>query len=292
MAKPKKYDPIAHLAEMRPLKANSLFNVEGKVCVCTGGSRGIGLMMSRCLVENGSTVYVVSRKADACERAVAALNKLPSRHPKGRAVSLACDVSTDNSCRNLAQEVAKHHDQVHILINNAGITWGSSFESFPESAWDKVFRLNVTAIFNLTRAFRPLLKRASRGNLDPAHVINVSSVAGNLDSSYPFDNAPSYAASKSATNKLTQSLAAYLVEDNINVNCIAPAVFPSKMTYSYQLRTEEGDTASKKSHPVGRYGNANDVAGLTLYLSSRASAFVTGAIIKLDGGMSAIRTRL
>ena len=294
----RKYDALSHLASMGVLHAPALFSVAGKCCVVTGGSRGIGLMMCKALVENGATVFVVSRKAAACEAAADALNKLPTRHLQGHAVAQPCDVSTDGGCRALVAKVeASGHDRVDVLINNAGITWGGEFDAFGaeddgKSAWDKLFKLNVAAIFNLTRAFRPLLKRASRGNLDPSHVINVSSVAGNLGSSLPLDNAPSYAASKAAVNRLTQSLAAYLVEDSINVNCIAPAVFPSKMTYAYHLRTEAGAAASHASHPVGRFGNAHDIAGLTLFLSSKASAFVTGSIIKLDGGMSAIRTRL
>ncbi len=294
----RKYDAMSHLAGMGPLRAAELFSVCGKTAVVTGGSRGIGLMMCKTLVENGATVFVVSRKQGACNAAAEALNELPTRHLQGRAVSQPCDVSTDAGCRALVADVVNAgHESIDILINNAGITWGGDFDSFGEeddgkSAWDKVFRLNVTSIFNLTRAFRPLLRRASRGNLNPSHVINVSSVAGNLDSSFSFDNAPSYAASKAAANRITQSLAAYLVEDAINVNCIAPAVFPSKMTYSYQLRTEAGAAASRESHPVGRFGNAKDMAGLTLFLSSKASAFVTGSIIKLDGGMSAIRTRI
>lgn len=292
-----KYDALDHLASMASLKAAPLFDVQGKTAVVTGGSRGIGLMMCKTLVENGATVFVVSRKKGACDDAAQSLNSLTTRHPTGRAISLPRDVSTDTACRSLAAEVkdAGYH-KVDILINNAGITWGGDFEDFggedEYKAWDKLFRLNVTSIFNLTRAFRPMLKEASRGNLDPSHVINVGSVAGNLDSSYVFDNAPSYAASKAAVNRLTQSLAAYLVEDAITVNCIAPAVFPSKMTYSYQLRTDAGKAASKMSHPVGRYGNAQDIAGLTLFLSSKASAFVTGSVIKLDGGMSSIRASL
>ena len=294
----RKYDALSHLAGMGPLRGAALFSVRGKTAVVTGGSRGIGLMMCRALVENGATVFVVSRKEAACAAAAEALNSLPTRHLQGRAVSQPCDVSTDAGCRALAAAVeGAGFDRVDVLINNAGITWGGEFDAFGgeddgKSAWDKVFRLNGTAIFNLTRAFRPLLRRASRGNLDPSHVINVSSVAGNLNSSFAFDNAPSYAASKAAANRITQSLAAYLVDEAINVNGIAPAVFPSKMTYSYQLRTEAGAAASRESHPVGRFGNAQDIAGLTLFLSSKASAFVTGSIIKLDGGMSAIRTRM
>lgn len=152
--------------------------------------------------------------------------------------------------------------------------------------------LNVTAVFNLTRAFVPLLEAGSGGNTDPAHVVNISSVAGTSDSAQQWDNAPSYAASKAAVNKVTQLLAGYLVELAICVNAIAPAVFPSKMTFDYQLRDSATAEIADEMHPVGRVGNETDMAGLALFLSSKASAFVTGSVINLDGGFVGIRSRL
>jgi len=285
-----KYDSVQHLKSMEPLVASRLFDVKGKVAVVTGGSRGIGLMMCKTFVENGATVYVVSRKAAAVAEAVAALNGLSSC--TGRAVALPADVGTEAACKALAAEVASKESKIDILVNNAGITWGSDFEEHPEAAWGKTYNLNVTAMFQLTRAFVPLLKEASNGNLDPSHVVNVSSTAGNMNSSSPLDNAPSYAASKAAANKVTQILASYLVKDHINVNCIAPAVFPSKMTFQYQLKTDELADFSASMHPVGRVGNETDMGGLLLFLSSRASAFVTGSIIRLDGGLTAIRSSM
>ena len=284
------YNNLDHLQSMNNLSQHQLFSVQGKVIVITGGSRGIGLMMAKAFVDNGAKVYIVSRKKQACDDVAAALNNM---NAPGTAVSCPADVGTDQGCQQLVRDISKLETKIDTLINNAGLTWGSEhYSDFPEHAWHKVFNVNVTALFQLSRAFVPLLKAASHGNLDPSHIINVSSVAGNMDSSNPFDNAPSYAASKAAANKVTQILAAYFVADHINVNCIAPAVFPSKMTYSYQLKTEQGMKMTKDSHPVGRYGNEEDIAGLTLFLSSKASAFVTGSIIKLDGGMSAIRSRL
>jgi NAD(P)-dependent dehydrogenase (short-subunit alcohol dehydrogenase family) len=284
-----KYDSAKHLNAMKNLHIVNLFQLSGKVAVVTGGSRGIGMMMAKAFVDNGAKVYIVSRKKDACDTVAKALNALDA---PGTAVSFPADVGTDAGCKQLAADIGAREQQVDVLVNNAGLTWGGNFNDFPEHAWGKIFNLNVTALFQLSRAFVPLLKRASKGNTDPSHIINVSSVGGNLDSSSKFDNAPSYGASKAAANKVTQSLAAYLVDDHINVNCIAPAVFESKMTYNYQLKTEEGQELSKKSHPVGRFGSESDMAGLTIFLSTKASAFVTGSIIRLDGGMSAIRHKM
>jgi NAD(P)-dependent dehydrogenase (short-subunit alcohol dehydrogenase family) len=167
--------------------------------------------MAKCFVENGAKVYVVSRKAQACDTVTDGLNKLPGK--TGVAVSMPADVGSDENCKALAAKIASLEDKVDVLVNNAGITWGDDFEDHPEAAWAKLYNLNVTSIFNLTRAFRPLLIKASKGNLDPSKVINVSSVAGNMDSSNPMDNAPSYAVSKAAANKVTQVLASYLVKD-------------------------------------------------------------------------------
>eukprot|EP00732_Lithocolla_globosa_P006103 Lithocolla_globosa_v1_NODE_6844_length_1028_cov_17.869476.p1 type:complete len:287 gc:universal NODE_6844_length_1028_cov_17.869476:956-96(-) len=283
-----KYSSVEHLKSMESLCSDRLFSLQGKVCIVTGGSRGIGLMMAKTFVENGAKAYIVSRKKKACDEVADALNRLGL---PGKAVSFPADVGSDAACKKLAADIGELETKVDVLINNAGITWGDDFDDFPEEAWGKTFNLNVTALFQLTRAFVPLLKKASNGNLDPSHVINVSSVGGNLDSSSRLDNAPSYAASKAAANKVTQSLAAYLVEDHINVNCIAPAVFPSKMTYNYQLKSDDLAKLTESGHPVGRYGNESDMAGLTIFLSTKASAFVTGSIIKLDGGTTAIRGR-
>jgi len=244
------------------------------------------MMMCKAYVENGAKVYVVSRKKAACDTVANALNKMDA---PGSAISYPADVGSNKGCVQLAADIGALESKIDVLVNNAGLTWGGPFDKFPEEAWAKVFNLNVTTLFQLSRAFVPLLKKASLGNIDPSHIINVSSVAGNNDSSSPFDVAPSYAASKAAANKVTQSLAAFLVKDHINVNCIAPAVFPSKMTYNYQLKTDAGRDMSDQMHPVGRIGNASDMAGLTIFLSTKASAFVTGSIIRLDGGMSSIQ---
>lgn len=266
------------------LAISELFGVKGKVALVTGGSRGIGLMIAKGLVENGARVYISARKADACNKVAEELTKMGP----GSCTSLpGYSLATDKACRELAADLAKKEDKLHILVNNAGATWGSSFEDFPDEAWGKLMSLNVASVFNMTRACHEMLKNGSGGSMDPSHVITIGSVAGH-PSAHVLDNAPSYAASKAAAAQITRWLAAKFVRDGIVANCIQPAVFPSKMTFDYQLQSKELEDYTKKSHPVGRYGSEMDMAGLAIFLSSRASAFVTGSTICLDGGVAHI----
>jgi len=266
------------------LAINELFSVRDKVALVTGGSRGIGLMIAKGLVENGARVYITARKTEVCDKVAMELNKMGP----GSCTSLpGYDLATDKACRELAASLAAKEDKLHILLNNAGATWGSTFEDFPDKAWEKVMSLNVSSVFNLTRACYDLLKKGSGGNMDPAHVITIGSTAGHPQA-HVFDNAPSYTASKAAAAQVTRWLAAKFCRDGINVNCIQPAVFPSKMTFDYQLSSDQGTEMTKMTHPVGRYGNENDMVGLAIFLSSRASAFVTGSAICCDGGVSHI----
>eukprot|EP00930_Biecheleria_cincta_P052954 TRINITY_DN38256_c0_g1_i1.p1 TRINITY_DN38256_c0_g1~~TRINITY_DN38256_c0_g1_i1.p1 ORF type:complete len:298 (-),score=52.47 TRINITY_DN38256_c0_g1_i1:132-1025(-) len=275
----------SHVVRNPALNITELFSVRDKVALVTGGSRGIGLMIAKALVENGARVYISARKAEVCDQVAAEL----SRMGPGSCTSLPGDeLNSDQACISLASKLAAKEDKLHILVNNAGATWGGSFEDFPDHAWNKIMSLNVASIFNLTRACYGLLKKGSGGNLDPAHVISIGSVAGH-PSANVFDNAPSYHASKAAAAQVTRWLAAKFCREGIVVNCIQPAVYPSKMTFDYQLKTESGEEAAKNFHPVGRYGHESDMAGLAIFLSSRASAFITGETICSDGGAAHIQ---
>jgi len=266
------------------LKVDELFSVRGKVALVTGGSRGIGLMIAKAYVQNGAKVYISARKKEVCERVAAELTKLGP----GSCHSLPADLVSDEACRALVATLSQKEDKLHILVNNAGATWGGSFDEFPDSAWNKIMTLNVSSIWNLTRACFTLLKNGSGGSMNPSHVINIGSVAGHPAVSV-FDNAPSYAASKAACAQVSRMLAGKFCRDGINVNCIQPAVFPSKMTYDYQLKSDKTQEQAKQTHPVGRWGHENDMAGLAMFLSTRASAFVTGETICNDGGQAHIR---
>lgn len=254
----------------------SLFDLTGKVALVTGGTRGIGLMIARGLLDAGASVYISSRKAEAGDAAVAELS------PHGQVVSLPADVSTEEECQRLAAQIAEREEELHVLVNNAGATWGAPLEEFPASAWDKVVDLNLKAPFYLTRACLPMLTAAGTAD-DPARVINVGSIDGLRVPELP---TYSYSTSKAAVHQLTRVLAKELGPRHVTVNAIAPGPFESKM----MAATLEafGDHIAASS-PLGRIGRPDDMAGTAVFLSSRAGSYVTGAVIPVDGGICTTR---
>ena len=254
-------------------RVSDLFNIEGKNALVTGGSRGIGAMIARGYVEAGATVYISSRKKDVCDEMAAELSKL------GRCVSLPADLSTEAANIDLASEFAAREDRLHILVNNAGATWGAPLADFPADAWDKVLDLNVKAPFFLTRALLPQLQAAATAD-DPARVINI----GSIDAiQVPMLETYSYSSSKAAVHQLTRHLARNLGRKHITVNAIAPGPFESKMMAA-TLR-DFGDEIARSS-PLGRIGRPDDMAGTAIFLASRAGSYLTGAVIPVDGGIA------
>jgi len=253
----------------------NLFDVTGKVALVTGGSRGIGLMIARGLVEHGARVIISSRKAADCEAAAAQLSEL------GACEAIPGDVSSPEGARALADAVGARTDRLDLLFNNAGATWGAPLEEFPASGWDKVSHTNVEGVFHLTVALLPQLRAAASAE-DPARVVNIGSVDG---IKVPVMENYSYSASKAAVHMLTRHLAKRLAGEHITVNAIAPGPFESKMT-AFMLASEEGRAAVASTIPLGRIGSDEDMIGLALLLSSRAGAYLTGTVIPLDGGYS------
>ncbi|MFJ8133289.1 SDR family oxidoreductase [Streptomyces hydrogenans] len=253
--------------------SSELFSVAGKTALVTGGTRGIGYMIAEGLVKAGARVIVSSRKPDACTEAAASLSEF------GDAVAIPADLADPDQARYLADKVAEVTPELHILVNNAGATWGAPFADFPPSAWDKVLSLNLKAPFVLTQMLRPLLEKASSSD-DPARIINIGSIEGLAVPG--FDNF-SYSASKAALHHLTRHVAAELAP-TILVNAIAPGPFPTKMTAG--VFAQRGDEL-RRSNPLQRFGTPDDAAGLAVFLSSRASSYITGAVIPLDGGLVA-----
>jgi NAD(P)-dependent dehydrogenase (short-subunit alcohol dehydrogenase family) len=249
-----------------------LFDLSGKTAVVTGGTRGIGLMMARGLLSAGARVYISSRKADACATAERELSQY------GPVTAIPADLSTEPECLRLAREIADREQALHVLVNNAGATWGAPLEEFPAAAWDKVVDLNLKAPFFLTRAFLPLLEAAGTRD-DPARVINVGSIDGLHVPSLPTF---SYSASKAGLHHLTRVLARDLGPRQITVNAVAPGPFESKMMAA--TLQAFGD-AIAESAPLRRIGRPDDMAGVAVYLASRAGAYVTGAVIPVDGGL-------
>ena len=251
----------------------NLFSVEGKSVLVTGGSRGIGLMIARGFVEAGARVYVSSRNAQACDHVAAELSKV------GTCVALPADLSTTEGVQRLAQAVAQHESTLNVLVNNAGANWGAPFAEFPESAWDKLLALNVKAIFFLTRELAGLLEKAARPG-DPARVINIGSIDG---LKVPLLETYAYSTSKAAVHHLTRVLARTLAARNITVNAVAPGPFESKMMAATLERFKDAIVANC---PLGRIGEPDDMAGVAIYLASRAGAYLTGVVIPVDGGIS------
>lgn len=253
-----------------------LFSVEGKVAVVTGGTRGIGLMIARGFVEAGARVIVASRKAEACAEAERELSAL------GSCAGIPADLSTEEGARGLAEAVREREPAVHVLVNNAGANWGAPLEEYPDSGWDKVFDLNLKGVFHTTVKMLPGLREAASDE-DPARVINVGSIDG---LSVPLLETYAYSACKAGLHHMTRVLARRLAPERITVNAIAPGPFESKMM-AETLRSF-GDEI-RKSNPLGRIGRPDDMAGVARYLASRAGAYVTGAVIPVDGGMSTTR---
>jgi NAD(P)-dependent dehydrogenase (short-subunit alcohol dehydrogenase family) len=253
-----------------------LFDVTGKTALVTGGSRGIGRMIAEGLVRAGARVVVSSRKEAELRATAGELARL------GECEAIAADIADPEGARGLAAQVREHFgDALHVLVNNAGATWGAPLEDFPEGGWEKVLRTNVEGVFDLTAALLPAL-RAAASAADPARVINVGSIDGLRT---PIVENYSYSASKAAVHMLTRHLAKRLAAEQITVNAIAPGPFESKMM-AFILDDPERRADVERSVPLGRIGRPDDVAGLTLFLASRAGAYMTGAVIPLDGGIT------
>ncbi|GAA2813036.1 SDR family oxidoreductase [Mycolicibacterium pallens] len=250
-----------------------LFGLSGKTALVTGGSSGIGVMIARGLLQAGAEVIISSRKADKCEQVVAELSEF------GTIRAIPADLSRQEECKRLAAEVLAGTDTLHILVNNAGATWGEPLESFPASAWDKVLDLNVKSPFWLVQELVGALRKAGTHD-DPARIINIGSIDG---IHVPVMHTYSYSASKAAVHQLTRVLAKELGPQHITANAIAPGPFQSKMMAA--TLDAFGDAIAASS-PLQRIGRDDDMAGIAIFLASRAGSYVNGAIIPVDGGMA------
>jgi NAD(P)-dependent dehydrogenase (short-subunit alcohol dehydrogenase family) len=253
---------------------NELFSIAGKTALVTGGSRGIGLMIARGYVEAGARVYVSSRKSDVLDEVAAELSKVGECH------AIAADLSAEAECRRLAEAIASRESSLDILVNNAGATWGAPLEQFDEAAWERALALNVKGVFHLTKFLLPLLEQAGAAE-EPARVINIGSIDG---FKVPVLDNYSYSASKAAVHMLTRHLAKRLAP-RITVNAIAPGPFESKMMAA--ILDEFGEQIAAGA-PLKRIGRPDDMAGAAIYLASRAGAYLTGAVIPVDGGIASL----
>lgn len=255
------------------MKINTLFNVEGKVAIVTGGSRGIGEMIAAGFLANGAKVYITARK----EIELHTKAKELMEEFGGECISIASNLDSIEGIEAFAKEIEEREDHVDFLINNAGASWGESFDDFSEIGWDKVMNLNVKSIFFMTKRLKSLLTVKATSE-DPSRIVNIGSIDG---INVPDPDTYSYSASKAAVHQLTRHLAKRLVKENINVNAIAPGPFESQMLGAL-LNHDYSDVA--KANPRGRVGSAEDIAGLAIFLCTRAGAYTIGDTITCDGG--------
>ena len=253
---------------------STLFSLAGRTALVTGGSRGIGRMIAAGFLQQGAKVYISSRKAAACDAAVAELSAL------GPCIALPADVSTPAGIAALVAAYSARESRLDILVNNAGAAGGAPFDECPEAGWDKVVDLNLKSPFFLTQALHKLLIAGAAQQ--PAKVINIASIDGqtvNPQETY------SYAASKSGLIHLSKRMALRLVQDNIVVNAICPGAFASDMNRDAR---DHGDTVAARI-PARRVGVDDDMAAAAIYLASRAGDYVVGTTLTVDGGVNLVR---
>lgn len=255
---------------------DELFSVKGKRVFLTGGTSGIGRMIAEGLAERGAQIFTCSRKQAAVDSLVKELAQ-----ERGLAVhATTADLSKFDEIARVAKEVGTHFGgELDVLINNAGATWGGQLDEYPEGGWDKVFDLNVKAMFFTTQQCLPLLRKTGRAPNQTARVINIGSISG---IHHPLDDAWAYHPAKAAVHHMTEVLAKKLVGEGIAVNAIAPGFFPSKMT-AY-LMPDGDESLVRTGIPLGRPGQPSDIVGTVVYLASQAGAFNVGSIVKIDGG--------
>ncbi|MFV0934163.1 SDR family oxidoreductase [Pseudomonas jessenii] len=249
------------------------FSLQRRTALVTGGSRGIGRMIAKGLLEAGAKVYICARDGAVCAQTAEELSAF------GDCRSFTADLSSEAGVQTLVSQLTDEIDSLNILINNAGATWGAPLESYPDKAWEKVMRLNVTSVFSCIQQLLPLLRKAASAD-NPARVINIGSVAGINTISM---QAYAYGPSKAAVHQLTRLLAKNLVHEHINVNLIAPGHFPSKMT-GHLVTDAEALAENLGEIPMHRWGKEEEMAALAISLASTAGAYMTGNIIPLDGG--------
>ncbi len=257
------------------MNVRDMFDLTGKTAVVTGGSIGLGAQMVTALAEAGANVVVAARKVERCAALCSDLEKNGIR-----AIAVACDVGNADDCQRLVDTAVEEFGTLDILVNNAGITWGADSMNYPMDKWDQIMNVNLKGLFQLSVMAAKVMKKQGRGK-----IINITSAAG-LGGSRPEEmNAVAYNASKGALNTLTKDLAVKWASYGIYVNAMAPGFFPTHMS---------GGLLEKNQHlvlpqiPLNRLGGDNDLKGAIVFLSSAASDYITGHILMVEGGQTAL----
>jgi len=263
-------------------KIEDLFSIKGKVALVTGGSRGIGFMIAKAYVENGAKVYISSRTVEECNASAIALSKI------GTCISIPSDVSTEKGRQVIVDVLSKAEESLDILVNNAGLEGGmregDRFDEYSEASYDKVMNINVKAPFRLTQNLFGLLER-NTSKMDPARVINIGSVLG-INPPQGSMSSGAYGPSKAAVHFMAKEFANLLGKHHIICNAIAPGYFKTKMTAPLGKFDTQLQSHLENTLPIGRLGASNDIAGIAIFLASPASTYITGEVIKVDGGLT------
>ncbi|MGM0898978.1 MAG: SDR family oxidoreductase [Bacillota bacterium] len=252
-----------------------LFNLKGKTAIVTGGGRGLGAQIAEGFAEAGANVVLCSRKVEACQEIA---KQLESKGVK--TLALACDVTNPKDVKGVVEKTVEAFGTIDILVNNSGASWGAPVSEMPLEAWEKVMAVNVTGTFLMSQAVGEVMIPQNSGK-----IINIASVAGLGGIDPNLMDAIGYNTSKGAVITFTKDLAAKWGRHNINVNAIAPGFFPTKMSKDVMKHGEEGLLART---PLKRFGTDEDLKGAALFLAAKASDYVTGDVVMVDGGMHAM----
>ena len=256
------------------MNVKEMFDLTGKVAIVTGGGRGIGLKMAEGLAEMGANIVLCSRKVENCLKAAQDLARLGVK-----TLATACDVKSSAQIQSVVDRTLEEFGRLDILINNSGVSWGSTVEDYPLEGWEKVMDTNMTGAFLFSQIAGRVMIRQKSGN-----IINIASVMGVIGITDAAD-AIAYSASKGALIAFTKDLAAKWAKYNIRVNAIAPGWFPTDMT-DWVLGHHGQELLN--FIPMGRYGDPEELKGAVVYLASEASRYVTGIVLPVDGGQLAI----
>ncbi|WP_301107762.1 SDR family oxidoreductase [Sporosarcina sp.] len=250
-----------------------MFSLEGKTAIVTGGGRGLGAQIAEAYAEAGANVVICSRNAEACQEMS---EKIKSMGVGSLAVT--CDVTKPVDVQNVVSQTVGRFGTVDILVNNSGASWSAPTEDMPLEAWNKVLDVNVTGTFLMSQAAAKVMIKQRSGK-----IINIASIAG-FGGTPPFMQTIGYNTSKGAIMTMTKDMAVKWGPHQININAIAPGFFPTKMS---KVLIEHGEKMIMQSTPLGRLGNDSDLKGAALFLASSASNYITGDVLKVDGGAHA-----